>query len=264
MDISLDQLRRDAAETQVEHRRVMNPMRELVSRLFLDDRGARYATRTKSDLVLGGFDRRRFLRISGVTVASAAVLAACGGDDNDDATTGTTTGGGASTSQDITILRTASSIERLAVDVYQTAIDSGLVTTAAVGSAAGLFQAQHVEHAELFEGATSSLGGEPFTTANTAVLELLQPTIDGLSDELGVIQLAYDLEAAAAATYFSTVGVFDDASLNTAAMSVGGVEARHVAVLGNVLSELGDATRVPVAANGFQTAEGAVPAGTGV
>ena len=41
---------------------------------------------------------------------------------------------------DVTILRTASSIEVLAVAVYQTAIDSGLVKTAAIGDAAKLFQ----------------------------------------------------------------------------------------------------------------------------
>jgi hypothetical protein len=51
--------------------------------------------------------------------------------------------------------------------------------------------------------------------------------------------------------------MFEDASLNVAIMSVGGVEARHVAVLAAVLST----PPVPAA---FQVTEHAVAAGTGV
>ena len=49
----------------------------------------------------------------------------------------------------------------------------------------------------------------------------------------------------------------NDATLNTALMSVGGVEARHAAVLASVLAQ----TAVPRA---FGTTEGALPPGTGV
>ncbi|MEQ1701128.1 MAG: ferritin-like domain-containing protein, partial [Ilumatobacteraceae bacterium] len=158
---------------------------------------------------------------------------------------------------DIVLLRTASSVEHLAVAAYQIAIDSGLVTTAAVGDAAKLFQSHHMEHAAFLEAATTAAGGEAFTEANAAVLAALQPTIDGLMDEQGVLQLALDLERAAAATYQSAVGTVMDVSLNKALMSVGGVEARHAAVLAGVLAQVA----VP---RSFGTTDGAVPAGTGV
>ena len=167
--------------------------------------------------------RRRALQIGGVTILGGALLAACGSDSDDagsttaggDATTGAPTTGAASTmspstrerdaSMDVLILRTASSIEELAVAAYQTAIDSGLVTTAAIADAAMLFQAQHREHSGLFQSLTTKAGGEPFTMPNPAILEAIQPTIDGLKDEMGVVALAYDLEVVAAQTYQSNV-----------------------------------------------------------
>ena len=265
VDLPTDHLRREARQTQVEHNGAMKSMRELVARLF--DGEGRHSNRAKSDLVLGGFDRRRFLQVGGLTVVSAAVLAACGGDD-DEAEGGATTtvaGAGQATNADVTILRTASSLERLAIDVYTTAINSGLVKTVAIGDAAKLFRDQHTEHAGLFEGATTKLGGQAFTKANPAVLAMLDPTIKALKDEKGVVQLAHDLEKVAAATYFSTAGAFKDATLNKAAMSVGGVEARHVAILAGVLSGAPFNTKTDqVPTGGFQTKDGAVAAGTGV
>ncbi|MEW6155279.1 MAG: ferritin-like domain-containing protein [Actinomycetota bacterium] len=262
MDLSSDHLRREARETQVEHNGAMRSMRELVARLFNGE--DKHSARVKSDLVLGGFDRRRFLQVGGLSVVSAAVLAACGGSDDNDSAGGAGSGSGSQASLDVTILRTASSLERLAVDVYNTAIASGLVTTAAIGDAAKLFRDQHLEHAALFEGATTAMGGQAFTTANPAVLAQLDPAIKALRDEKGVVQLAHDLEKAAAATYFSTVGAFEDASLNKAAMSVGGVEARHVAVLAGVLTTAFSTPTDQVPGGGFQTKDGAVAAGVGV
>ena len=260
MDISSDYVRREAKESQVEHDASMKTMRSLVSRLFGDSSETGIA---KADFVTGGLNRRKFMQIGGLTVATAAVFAACGSDDTADG--GTTAAGegegeesdGKAAESDITILRTASSLEVLAVDVYQKAIDSGLVKTAAIADAAKLVQAQHREHAALFQGATKKMGGEEMTEANPVVLQSLQGPLAALKDETGVVQLALMLEQAAAATYQSTAGAFKDASLNQAAMSVGGVEARHVAVLSSVLKQ-------PGAPKAFQTTEGAVAAGTGV
>ena len=258
MDISSEFIRREAKESQVEHDASMKTMRSLVNRLFGDTSESGIA---KADFVTGGLNRRKFLQIGGLTVATAAVFAACGSDDTADGN-GTAAEGedeemGAAAEGDITILRTASSLEVLAVDVYQKAIDSGLVKTAAIADAAKLFQAQHREHAALFQGATKKMGGEEMTEANPVVLQTLQGPLAALKDETGVVQLALMLEQAAAATYQSTVGAFKDVTLNQAAMSVGGVEARHVAVLSSVLKQ-------PGAPKAFQTTDGAVAAGTGV
>jgi rubrerythrin len=228
-------------------------------------------------VLLGGLTRRSLFRVGGVTIAGAALLAACGSDSGATATTvapattpstmapttmvpttmapATTTPMGAV--DDVTWLRTASSIEHLAVAAYQTAIDSGLVTTMAVADAAMRFQDHHMEHADFFEAATKKMGGKAFTDPNPAVLAQLQPAIKALKDEKGVIALALMLERAAAATYQSGVGNVADLTLNKALMSVGGVEARHAAVLAGALGEMS----VP---RSFGTIDGAVPVGTGV
>ncbi|HVF33269.1 MAG TPA: ferritin-like domain-containing protein [Acidimicrobiales bacterium] len=260
MDISTDFIRRQAKDSQVEHDASMTTMSDVVGRLF--GGGTTESGVAKADFVTGGLNRRRFLQVGGLTVATAAVFAACGTD-------GTAGGGMAvedqdqdqegsgSSDGDITILRTASSLEVLAVDVYQKAIDSGLVKTVAIADAAKLFQAQHREHAALFQGATKKAGGKEMTKPNPVVLQGLQGPLAALQDETGVVQLALMLEQAAAATYQSTVGAFTDPTLNQAVMSVGGVEARHVAVLSSVLAQ-------PGAPKAFQTTDGAVVTGTGV
>ena len=256
MDFSSDFVRREANESQIEHAAAMGSIRDLVSRLFDGTRGRSAAA--KADLLTGGLNRRRFLTIGGVTVASAAVFAACG---SDDATTAEKavdeTEEDEASQSDLRILRTASSLELVAVDVYQKAIDSGLLTTTAVADAANLFQGQHQEHAELFQNATKELGGEPFEKANPVLQGTIAPALAAAKDEPALVRLAFDLENAAAATYFSTAGTFDARKLNQAAMSVGGVEARHAAVLASVL-------RQPQVTKAFWTADGAVAAGTGV
>ena len=271
MDFSHDHLRREARASQVDHEEALPRLRQLLSRVF--ERPNSLGPDQRQDLVLG-VSRRRALQIGGVTILGGALLAACGSDSDNagtttaggDATTGAPTTGAASTmppgteaaaGMDVLILRTASSIEELAVAAYQTAIDSGLVTTAAIADAAMLFQAQHREHSGLFQSLTTKAGGEPFAVPNPAILEAIQPTIDALKDEMGVVALACDLEVVAAQTYQSNVAAFEDPALNAAIMSVGGVEARHAAALASVLNQ----NPVPAA---FQVTNKAVMAGTGV
>jgi hypothetical protein len=264
MEFSNDELRRDARATEAEHAASINPMRNALNRVFGAGDDSEYTEEQKSQLVLSGLSRRRFLTIGGVSVLGATVLAACGSDAKKAVTTTTgkaattTTGGGTKPmSMDVVILRTASSIEELAVAAYQLGIDSGLVKTPAVVDAAKLFQSQHKEHAQLFIGATTKAGGTPFTKPNPAVLASLQPTIKALKTEMDVVQLAYNLEVAAAETYQSNVGTFTDLTLNKAIMTVGGIEARHIAALAKVLN-------VPQVPKAFQVTDAKVAAGTGV
>lgn len=257
MDFSSDFVRREARQSQIEHASAMRSMKELVARLFTGESAE--PAMAKAHLVTGGLDRRRFMQIGGLSVATAAVFAACGTDDSatadnddDDAKKKPADARG-----DIQILRTASSLEVLAGEVYDKALNSGLVKTPALGDAAQLFQSQHKEHAELFQGATKKLGGEPMSEPNPVVAQSLEGPIAAMADEAAVARLALMLEQAAAATYLASVGRFTDLELNQVAMSVGGVEARHMAVLAGVLNQ----TQVPQA---FLTTDGAVAPGTGV
>lgn len=257
MNLDRDHLRRELRDTQAEHVSAMGGMKDFIARIL--DPSSKASGGQKADLILSGLNRRRFLQIGGTSVLAGAVLAACGGDDKDSSSSsGSTSGEGSA--NDLAILRTASSLEHVAIDVYQAAIDSAsaLGITAPVADVAKLFQAQHKDHAAFFEGATKQLGGEPFTTANPAVMESLAGRIAALKNQNDVLVLARDLENVAAATYQSTVGAFDDITLNAKSMSVGGVEARHAAVLNGVLKADAFATKA------FHTTMGAVEVGTGL
>ena len=255
MSFSRDFVRREARESQREQDRVMPALRDVVDRLFSGE--STEPVEARADFALNGLGRRRFLTLGGVSIASAAVLAACGSDGGG--------GGGAAPESttttvieaDMRITRTASSIEHLAVKVYQLALDSQLLKTPAVADAAKLFQGHHTEHAKLFEAATTKGGGKAFTEPNPVLLLALDPAIKALTDENSVVRLALDLERMAAATYQSSVGTFFDKELNATVMQVGGIEARHVAVLLAVLKQ-------PPVTAAFQARDGAVSPGTGV
>jgi Ferritin-like domain/TAT (twin-arginine translocation) pathway signal sequence len=212
-------------------------------------------TRSGPVPALGGITRRWFLQIGG-TVTLGAALAACLGDGGDTESQ-EDTGGAEGRRIDITITRTLSSLEELAVAVYQTGLDSALLMTPAVIDLANLFRSHHREHAALFRGATEDLGGAPLSQPNRAVMQQLQPELDGLRDEAGVVRLAFDVENILAQTYQATMGAFGDRSFNVAAMGVGGAEARHAAAFAQVL-------RQPPVPGAFQGTEAAVPVGTGV
>ena len=257
MNIDRDHLRRELRDTQTEHTAALGDMRSFVARILDPETDA--DDNAKHSILLSGLNRRRFMQIGGVSVLSAAVFAACGKSSNGAARSATTVAGsGKGSTTDIAITRTASSLEHVAVDVYNKAINSGLVTTAAIASAAKLFRDQHMDHAALFESATKSLGGEAFAAANPAVMSSLSGRIAALKTEMDVVTLARDLENVAAATYQSAIGAFDNVSLNAKTASVGGVEARHATVLNGVLK----ANQFPT--NAFHTTTGAVAVGTGV
>ena len=254
LDFSADELRRSARAITREHRASLRTFRNGLARLFEGDDVPRDL---KADAVLGSLARRRFLRIGATSVGAAAVLAACGGGDDDEAATEPTTTTAKPSPADVTVLRTASSLELVAVSVYDQAVKSGLVTTPAITEAARTFMSQHKDHAAIFQALTKRLGGEPFTTPNPAVTTQLQPRVAALKAERDVVALALELERSAAATYLGFVGNLVDESLNETVMSVGGVEARHATVLAGVLGENG----VPAA---FATTTGAVAPGTGL
>jgi hypothetical protein len=246
----------------------MRSLPRLIDRLWSDPS----TTDDHDRALLGGLNRRGFFRVGGLTVMSAAVLAACAKDDKVSTSSGTTapkstgTTAPAADATDVLILKTASSLERLAVAVYQKAIDNAaaLGIGAGVAAAATLFQAQHTDHANVFEKATKDAGAKPFTQPNPAVLAQIQPMIDALKTETDVVNLAYTLEVAASETYQSTVGVFKNTAYNSVAASIEGVEARHVAILGHVLDPTFNKSFVEGLTVGFQKTDMAVKAGTGV
>ena len=136
---------------------------------------------------------------------------------------------------DVTLLRTASSIEVLAVEVYGLALDSGLLTTPAIADAAKLFQSQHREHAALFEAATTEAGGEPYTEANPYLHPQVVDTIlPSVANEADVVNLALELEDTAGGSYQVFASMFTTPELRQTIQSVGAVERRHSIILTSV------------------------------
>jgi hypothetical protein len=232
MDLNRDELRRQMREIDDTNRAVMprwrNALRQLVnpdSKLSRDDKAALLGVPSPG--------RRNFFRVGGVTVLGAALLAACG--DDDDATgpsSDTTTTGAGGGNLDLTLAKTAASVENLAVAAYSTAIDSGLVTTMAIADAAALFRDHHQAHADAINGVVTEAGVEAITEPNQVLFDaLVQPVLDAGPDEAALVALAYDLETAAVQAYTFAGGNLSTPALRSTIMTIGGIEARHAAIL---------------------------------
>ena len=243
MDINHDELRRELRDLDKEHREVMPKWRESLLRLLVDDKET--STEAKADLLLGGFNRRRFMNLSGLALVGGTVLAACGSDKKKDAgsttdssapATATTAGGGNKTDQ--TIARTAASLEIFAVAVYDKAImnASALKISDGVAKAAVLFKSQHDEHAKAFNAAATQLGGQPYNNPNPTAAKAFEAQIAALKTEQDVLKFAFALEQIAAQTYQGVGMKLSTPMLRQTAMTVGGVEARHMAILGHFIT----------------------------
>ena len=259
MDISKDELRRELRDLDAEHREVMPKWRDSLMRLLVDDKET--PTEAKADVLLGGFNRRRFMRLSGLAAVGGAVLAACGDDKKSEggsapaAETTATTAAAGGNKTDQTIARTAASLEVFAVAVYDKAImnAAALKISDPIAKAATLFRSQHDEHAKAFNAAAVQLGGQPYTDPNPTAAKAFEAQIAALKTEQDVLKFAFALEQIAAQTYQGVGMKLSTPMLRQTAMTVGGVEARHMAILGHFIQP---PTAVPEKA--FQPTEKAV------
>jgi hypothetical protein len=241
MDINNDELRRELRDLDQEHREVMPRWRDSLFRLF-DDKDT--TTEAKADLLLGGFNRRRFMKLGGLAVAGGTILAACGDDKKSDSsatkgsTEATTATTAAASKTDQTIARTAASLENFAVAVYDKAITNAaaLKISAPVAKAAVLFKGQHTEHASAFNAAATQLGGQPYTDPNPTAAKAFEAQIAALKTEQDVLKFAFALEQIAAETYQGVGMKLSTPMLRQTAMTVGGVEARHMAILAHFIT----------------------------
>lgn len=239
MDISKDELRRELRDLDAEHREVMPKWRDSLMRLLVDDKET--PTEAKADVLLGGFNRRRFMRLTGLAAVGGAVLAACGDDEKSEGgsapaeTTATTAAGGNKTDQ--TIARTAASLEIFAVAVYDKAImnAAALKISDPIAKAAVLFKGHHDEHAKAFNAAAVQLGGQPYNDPNPTAAKAFEAQIAALKTEQDVLKFAFALEQIAAQTYQGVGMKLSTPMLRQTAMTVGGVEARHMAILGHFI-----------------------------
>jgi hypothetical protein len=250
-NINTDEVRRQLRVVDRANDAVMPRWREALERIMSGDE--KLDTDEKAAILgVPSPSRRNFFRLGGVTILGAAVLAACGGDD--DTTAGTTPGTNAPTDtiapttpattpgtdpmtteaggvdMDLTLAKTAASLEKLAVDVYGQA--GALLTTPAVIAAATMFAGHHQLHLDALNGVITGAGEPEITQMNQAVFDaLVAPALAGAASEADAVNLALALEEAAAQTYAFAAGALSTPALRSTIMTIGGIEARHAAVL---------------------------------
>ena len=250
-NINTDEVRRQLRVVDRANEAVMPRWREALERIMGGDE--KLSTDQKAAILgVPSPSRRNFFRLGGVTILGAAVLAACGSDDDDSAATtprtnapaGTTpattpattpstepmTTEAGSANMDLTLAKTAASLEKLAVDVYGQA--GALLTTPAVISAATMFAGHHQMHLDALNGVITGAGEPAVTEMNQAVFDaLVAPALASAASEADAVTLALALEEAAAQTYVFAAGALSTPALRSTIMTIGGIETRHAAVL---------------------------------
>jgi hypothetical protein len=149
----------------------------------------------------------------------------------------------------VTLLRTASSLEHSIVNVYDQIIGKSNLLDPKYNDMFTRFRDDHVSDAKVFEGLTTAAGGTAWTCGNaklddvimnpvlnritkatpaTTISKAIQPSDNPHRD---MLNFAHGLESLGAATQQAFVSLFTDPALRAKAMAVGAREARHAALL---------------------------------
>lgn len=181
-------------------------------------------------------DRRTFLRAGGL-VAVGAALAACGGGDDDSgdgAFDVAATGRSGPVAGDLDLTVAAARIERTVVAAYAAVIETRGPDLEAAGLAetALLLRDHHREHAGALDGLLADNGVGP-DAEDVHFAGLVVPDADAMASMAvsELVALARGLEDRATQTYLTSVPRLTVPALRQALMSIGAVEARHVAAL---------------------------------
>ena len=253
-DLNNDEIRRQLRIVDRMNTSVVPRWRDALTRLIGDDE---LGTNDKAAILgVPSPNRRDLFKLGGASILGVALLAACGSDSSG-SSSATTPGSAAapttlppttvaatqpadttsppttaanSGDMDLVLARTAASLEKLAVDTYGAA--GGLITTPAVLAAATMFAGHHQMHLDALNAVITGAGGKAITEMNQAVYKaLVKPAIDAAKTEADAVMLALALEEAAAQTYVFAGGALSTPGLRSTIMTIGGVEARHAAVL---------------------------------
>lgn len=167
--------------------------------------------------------RRSFLGQSGLLLSGAAIALLAGRD--------ALAKGNPSAASDVRVLNSALGAELEAIAAYQVGAESGLLQKPVL-SLAVKFQGHHKEHADVLAKTILKLGGQPVS----AKAKYTFP-VETLKNQTDVLRFAAMLEQGAVSAYLGAVPVFGNRELATAAASILGDEAMHLAILRNALGE---------------------------
>lgn len=132
---------------------------------------------------------------------------------------------------DVQLLQTAASIENVLVTTYESVLTLPVLNTSGttrLRDILGAARTHHADHARAFNDAAGRLGGRPQTGANPALAQTAGRRLGDLSQ---ILDLAHELETAAAQTYQNDVGLLGDLDARKLTASILAVESQHAAVL---------------------------------
>ena len=168
---------------------------------------------------------------------------------------------------DVLILQTASSLEHYASGIYTEVAGLDIAGRTGLVPLLSAFAGHHADHAATFESATVDAGGRSFTQPNVLLSKDAMSRLAGLQTEADVLEFVYQVEVLSAATHRRSVGLFADPARNALVMGIGGVEARHMTVLGTQIAAVsgGQASGwAPWPASGFPDALPGLQPGVGL
>ncbi|MGZ4739303.1 MAG: ferritin-like domain-containing protein [Ilumatobacteraceae bacterium] len=197
--------------------------------------------------------RRDVLRIGGLSIATAAVISACGehvrGEVGRVGAVPTTAKLPDAVVTNVTLLRTASSLEHSIVSVYDQIIGKSNLLDPKYNDMFKRFRDDHAADAKTFEDLTTAAGGTAWTCGNPKINDVIvNPVMTRVTKGVAatstskaivasddprrdMLNFAHGLESLGGATYQALVNQFSDPTLRAQGMTVGAREARHAALL---------------------------------
>lgn len=222
MEISERELRRLAGAVDEQHRDGMVTMAADIADLHAETRLLRRDVLRRAGIGAGA------LAIGSAMVPFAGLLPAAAQEQAAELT-------------DVDIAAFAESIELAAVEAYKTAAAGGKLQPAVV-QVGNTFAGHHAEHAKAFAGyARASATGKP----NPGLLQAIGGQLSAAPDQKAILQIALDVENAAAATYLFALGALEDAVALQLTATILPVESQHAVVLGEALGKPLDKTTLP-------------------
>ena len=217
MEITTRELRHLASDVDEQHREAMKTLGEELEEVHHGETARRL-----------GSSRRRFLRNAGLGGAALTIgqslvpmsrlLPSAWAQDE---------------FSDADLAAFAESVELAAVAAYEAAAERDLLDRPVL-QVATMFAGHHEEHAGAFAGvAGDAASGE----ANQALLDEFAPMIEDAEDQAALLEIAKNLEEAAASTYFFSLGVLQDTENALAVATILPIESQHAVVLGQALEQ---------------------------